>query len=134
MKIIEIIADAGHRDTIHGLAEQFEVSDIWCGPVNEDGDISVKLLLDDNSRQAVLDWLQSMSQASENAKIVVSPVEAVLPKALVKPEDKQERQKKANAAVTREEIYSTVEINSRLHRDYILLVIISSIVPFLPDH
>ena len=55
MKIIEIIADAGHRDTIHGLAEQFEVSDIWCGPVNEDGDISVKLLLDDNSRQAVLD-------------------------------------------------------------------------------
>ena len=75
-----------------------------------------------------------MSQASENAKIVVSPVEAVLPKALVKPEDKQERQKKANAAVTREEIYSTVEINLRLHRDYIPLVIISSIVPFLPDH
>lgn len=80
MKIIEIIADAGHKDTIHGLAEQFEVSDIGCGPANEDGGISVKLLLDDNSRQAELDWLQSMSQASENAKIVVSPVEAVLPK------------------------------------------------------
>jgi hypothetical protein len=44
VKIIEIIADAGHEDTIHGLAEQFEVSDI-----------SVKLLLDDISRQAVLD-------------------------------------------------------------------------------
>lgn len=60
MKIIEIIADAGHRDTIRGLAEQFEVSDIWCGPVNEDGRIPVKLLLDDDNRQAVLDSLQSM--------------------------------------------------------------------------
>jgi len=55
VKIIEIIADAGHKDTIHGLAEQFEVSDIGCGPANEDGGISVKLLLDDNSRQAELD-------------------------------------------------------------------------------
>ena len=134
MKIIEITADAGHTDTIHGLAGQFEVSDIWCGPVNEHGRISVKLLLDDNNRQAILDSLQSMSQASETAKIVVSPVEAVLPKALEKAEDKKERPKKATAAVTREEIYSTVEINSRLHRGYITLVILSSIEPFLPDH
>jgi len=43
------------------------------------------------------------------------------PKALEKPEDKKARQKKAHPAVTREEIYSTVDINSRLHRDYILM-------------
>lgn len=128
MKIIEVIADAGHKDTIHGLAEQYQVSDTWCGPVNEDGRISVKLLLDDDNRQAVLDSLQSLLQASENAKIIVSPVEAVLPKAAEKPEDKKDNQKKTRAAVTREEIYSAVEVNSRLHRDYILLVILSSIV------
>lgn len=128
MKIVEVIADAGHMDTIHGIADQYEVSDSWYGPVNEDGRISVKLLLSDDNRQVVLDSLQSLLQASENAKIIVSPVEAVLPKAPDKQAEKKEKQKNTRAAVTREEIYSSVEVNSRLHRDYLLLVMLSSIV------
>ena len=127
MKIIEVIADAGNQDTIHGIAEQYEVTDIWYGPVNEDGRIAVKLLLSDSNRQAVLDSLQSLLQASENAKIIVSPVEAVLPKTTDKTQDHKE-QKKARTTLTREEIYSTVEVNSRLHSDYLLLVMLSSIV------
>ena len=128
MKIIEVIADAGHQDTIQGLAEQYEVSDIWYGPVNEDGRISVKLLLSDDNRQAVLDSIQSLLQASDNAKIIVTPVEAVLPKAAEKQDDKKDQPKKSRNAATREEIFSAVEVNSRLHRDYLLLVVLSSIV------
>lgn len=51
VRIIEVIADAGHQDTIQGLAGQYEVSDIWYGPVNEDRRISVKLLLSDDNHQ-----------------------------------------------------------------------------------
>lgn len=127
MKIIEVIADAGHLDTLHGIAEQYQVSDIWYGAVNEDGRMSVKMLLSDENRQAVLDSIQSLIQASENSKIIVSPVEAVLPKAIEKPEEK-EQAKKARRSVTREEIYSAVEVNAQLHRDYLLLVVLSSIV------
>jgi len=50
VKIIEVIADAGHQDTIQGLTEQYEVSDICYGPVNEYGRISVKLLSSDDNR------------------------------------------------------------------------------------
>lgn len=128
MKIIEVIADAGHQDTIQGLAEQYRVSDIWYGPVNEDGRISVKLLLSDNNRQAILDSIQSLLQASDNAKIIVTPVETVLPKAIEKQVDNKEQPKKSRNVATREEIFSAVEINSRLHRDYLLLVVLSSIV------
>jgi uncharacterized hydrophobic protein (TIGR00341 family) len=127
VKIIEVIADAGHLDTLHGIAEQYQVSDIWYGAVNEDGRMSVKLLLSDENRQAVLDSIQSLIQASENSKIIVSPVEAVLPKVIEKPEEK-EQAKKARRSVTREEIYSAVEVNAELHRDYLLLVVLSSIV------
>lgn len=127
MKIVEVIADSGHQDTIQGIAEQYEVSDIWYGPVNEDGRISVKLLLSDDNRQSVLDSIQTLIQASDNAKIIISPVEAVLPKAIEK-EDNKEQQKKARTAVTREEIYSAVVVNSQVHRDYLLLVMLSSIV------
>jgi uncharacterized hydrophobic protein (TIGR00341 family) len=128
VKIIEVIADAGHLDTLQGIAEQYKVSDIWYGAINEDGRMSVKLLLSDENRQAVLDSIQSLIQASENAKIIVSPVEAVLPKAAEKPEDKKEPAKKPRRSVTREEIYSAVEVNAQLHRDYLLLVMLSSIV------
>lgn len=127
MKIIEVIADAGHLPTLQGIAEQYQVSDIWYGAVNEDGRMSVKLLLSDENRQVVLDSIQSLIQASENSKIIVSPVEAVLPKAVEKPEEK-EQAKKARRSVTREEIYSAVEVNAQLHRDYLLLVVLSSIV------
>ncbi|MGD8582782.1 MAG: TIGR00341 family protein [Gammaproteobacteria bacterium] len=128
MKIIEVIADAGHLDTLQGIAEQYEVSDIWHGAVNEDGRMSVTLLLSDENRQVVLDSIQSLIQASENAKIIVTPVEAVLPKAVEKPEDRKEPAKKPRRSVTREEIYSAVEVNAQLHRDYLLLVMLSSIV------
>jgi len=127
VKIIEVIADAGHLPTLQGIAEQYQVSDIWYGAVNEDGRMSVKLLLSDENRQVVLDSIQSLIQASENSKIIVSPVEAVLPKAVEKPEEK-EQAKKARRSVTREEIYSAVEVNAQLHRDYLLLVVLSSIV------
>lgn len=127
MKIIEVIADAGHLPTLQGIAEQYQVSDIWYGAVNEDGRMSVKMLLSDENRQVVLDSIQSLIQASENSKIIVSPVEAVLPKAVEKPEEK-EQAKKARRSVTREEIYSAVEVNAQLHRDYLLLVVLSSIV------
>jgi uncharacterized hydrophobic protein (TIGR00341 family) len=128
VKIIEVIADAGHLDTLQGIAEQYEVSDIWYGTVNEDDRMSVKLLLSDENRQAVLDSIQSLIQASENAKIIVLPVEAVLPKAAEKPEERKEPAKKPRRSVTREEIYSAVEVNAQLHRDYLLLVMLSSIV------
>jgi uncharacterized hydrophobic protein (TIGR00341 family) len=127
VKIIEVIADAGHLPTLQGIAEQYQVSDIWYGAVNEDGRMSVKMLLSDENRQVVLDSIQSLIQASENSKIIVSPVEAVLPKAVEKPEEK-EQAKKARRSVTREEIYSAVEVNAQLHRDYLLLVVLSSIV------
>ena len=84
--------------------------------------------MSDDNRQAVLDSIQSLLQASDNAKIIVTPVEAVLPKATEKQDDKKEQPKKSRNAATREEIFSAVEINSRLHRDYLLLVVLSSIV------
>jgi uncharacterized hydrophobic protein (TIGR00341 family) len=90
--------------------------------------MSVTLLLSDENRQVVLDSIQSLIQASENAKIIVTPVEAVLPKAVEKPEDRKEPAKKPRRSVTREEIYSAVEVNAQLHRDYLLLVMLSSIV------
>ena len=50
MKIIEVIADAAHRDTISGIAEQHEIEDLWFGANNEDGRISARMLVRPENR------------------------------------------------------------------------------------
>ena len=35
MKIIEVIVNAGHEDTLRSIAEQYEVVDFWRGSISE---------------------------------------------------------------------------------------------------
>ena len=44
MKIIEVIADAGHHDTILSIAEQQQVEDICFTQKSEEDRISVRLI------------------------------------------------------------------------------------------
>ena len=80
MRVIEIIADAGHLDTLTGIAEHHGVTDFWYGSEGEDGRRVLRMLVDDKSRQAVVDALQNLLGSSDNARIVIMPVEASLPR------------------------------------------------------
>ena len=95
MKIIEVIADAGNRDTIQSIAEQHSVSDTWFGNVNEDGRVSARLLVSNENRQDVLDAIQSVLQAAENARIIVIPTEAVIPRPDGSKDESSEQKKKS---------------------------------------
>jgi len=80
MRIMEIIADAGNLDTLAGIAGQNEVEDVWSSPPGENGRCISRMLVNDAARREVIDSLQSMLGASEGARIVIQPVEAVLPR------------------------------------------------------
>jgi len=127
MKIIEVIADSGHHDTIKGIAEQQNVADIWFGAENEDGRISTRLLVAPENRQAVIDALQSVLSTAENAHIMIIPLEAALPKEDEGSETEKDRKKTAST-ITREEIMARVEKGAQLNSNYILLVLLSSVV------
>lgn len=124
MKIIEVIADAGHLDTIRGLAEQHDVTEVWWGAQDELGRCPVRLLVDSNARQAVLDALQALLSGSEKSHILVLPVEAVLPR-----EDDDAGERAARGpGTTREELYEGIAKGARLDRNYLLLVVLSTLV------
>ena len=125
MKIIEVIADHGHLDTILGIAEQQDVVDFWPSAVAEDGRCAVRMLVSPDSRQAVLDALQSVLSTSENARIVVTPVEVSLPRA---DENNDDDKAKKKTALSREELYNTVSQSSQLDGRFLLLVFLSTIV------
>lgn len=84
------------------------------------------MLVDNEKRQAVLDALQSVLMASENASILILPVEAVLSQEPAG--DTAQEDKHSSVALTREELYNDIEKNARLDSTYLLLVSLSTIV------
>lgn len=124
MKIIEVIADSGHLDTISSIAEQHGAVDHWIGTVAEDGRCAIRLLVTPESRQTILDALQTVLSSSETARIVILPVEATLPR----PEADEETSRRRHTALSREELYNSVEKNTQLDSRFLILVFLSTIV------
>jgi uncharacterized hydrophobic protein (TIGR00341 family) len=123
MKLVEVIADAGLTDTIAVVAQPPEIADFHAAPVGTDKRRTMRLLVPDEHLQAVLDKLQVAVGSQPNARILVLPVEAALPQP---PET--ERKKEESAPTAREVLYSTVEKEVRLDRNYLVLVALSTIV------
>lgn len=140
MKIIEVIADTAHHDTIQAIAEQLQVEDIWFGPQNEDGRIAARILVQPEKRQKLLDSLQTIFHNADNYRILIIPLDTALPKPAEPIEETltQEQQeakntqekisKKAALMSTREEIIEQVEKDAQLDNNFVLLVILSTIV------
>ena len=55
MKIIEVLTDAGHVDTIISIAEQYEVPDVWHYDTGTDDRHVVRLLVSSETTQSILD-------------------------------------------------------------------------------
>lgn len=120
MRLIEIVADAGHSDTLAGIADQHEITDYWWGAEAEDGRRAFRMLVDDAARQPVIDAVQSILSASDNVRIVVMPVEAVLPR--------ETEEETSRSGSTREELYSRIEKGARVDGNYLLLAFLSTVV------
>ncbi len=124
MKTIEVIAEAAHTDAIVRLAKQNGATDFWPGPISEDGRQSTRILIGPESRQLLLDALQARLGTSSNARILIYPIEASLPRE----QTETKGEKSSGSIISREELYNTVAKGAQLDRNYILLVVLSTIV------
>lgn len=123
MKLIEVIAASGSSDTVSVIAEKYKARDFRLGREGEDGRLAMRMLVTDENVQAVLDALQNVLGAQPTARIIVFPVDATLPAA------KNEReQQEDKASATRESMYAAVERNARLDLNFVVLVMLSTVV------
>ena len=125
MRIIEVVTDQGHVDTLRGIAAQQEVVDIWIGHIDEDGRCSTRLLVRPEKQQAVIDALQSLLSAAENTRLLILPVEATLPRI---EEDTSEKDKQNSITRSREELYQKIVAGAKLDSNFMYMVIMSTIV------
>jgi len=125
MKIIQVLADSAHVDTLRSIAEQYKVADFWVGNAQEDGRSVARFLVTPQNRQSVLDTVQRTISTSKNYRIFILPIEASIPH----PETTDEvASEKSSATTTREELYNNVYKGAQLDSNYILLVFLSTIV------
>ncbi len=125
MRIIEVITDQGHVDTLRGIAAQQEIIDIWVGHNDEDGRCSTRLLVRPEKQQAVIDALQSLLSTAENTRLLVLPVEATLPRL---EEDNPEEEKQNTVTRSREELYQKIVTGAKLDSNFMYMVVMSTIV------
>lgn len=125
MKIIEIITDAGHLDTLRGLAAQLELVDFWYGATDEAGRCSMHMLVQPEQRQRVMDSLQGILSASEDSHVIIYSPEVVWPTPKTDPQDSKAG---SSGTITREELYKQVEQGANVNGTFIILVILSTIV------
>jgi len=125
LKIIEVITDAGHLDTLRGLAAQLELVDFWHGATDESGRCSMHMLVQPEQRQRVMDSLQGILSASEDSHVIIYSPEVVWPTPKVDPEDSKAS---SSGTITREELYKQIEQGAHVNGTFIILVILSTIV------
>lgn len=122
MKSIEVITDSGHVDTILSIAEQYEAKDSWHYSVTENDRHIIRVIISNDSVQAALDAIQKTVASSEVSRVIVMPVEASLPRV------ESLEKTSSKSSTSREALYQSIEQNAHLDYNYLLLVVLSTIV------
>jgi len=123
VKLVEVVADAGSTDTIRAIAEKNKARNVRQGALGENGMVAIRILVSDHRVQSVLDNLQNVLGAQTHASILVIPLDAVLPRIA-----DNEEEMATTATAAREALYETVEKGARLDVNYLLLVVLSTVV------
>ena len=123
MKLIEVIADEGSVKTVAAIAEKHKARDFRTGLKDKDDSQPMRLVVTDDKVQEVLDALQGVLGAQSYAKLLVYPIDISLPK-----QTEEQEEKEAKATQARESLYKEVQKNSRLDANYLVLVMLSTIV------
>lgn len=78
MRMIDVISPPGSVGTVQSLAESHGL-DHWVDAQGEDGRQMIHILVGAQGSQKILDRLQAVLANAENARIIISNVEATLP-------------------------------------------------------
>ena len=100
-----------------------------------DGGVLVRILLDAEQSETVLDLLEKRYTGDEGNRVVVLPVEATLPRAKADPEpeiaapsERSPPEKKTPERIGREELYEDIKNGAQLTRVYMAMVALSTVV------
>lgn len=134
LRLMEIFLPENDAGTIKELIENETTLDYW-HEESANGGVSIKLLISAENTEEILDRLEGKYTDKDGFRVILLPVEGTIPRVHnEKPStsdeaiDKVEDEKNKQERVSREELYSDVRDSIQLSRNYLTLIVISTIV------
>lgn len=125
MRRIDIHLKAGEGfDTVLSAVKASEPVDYYVLDTQQKDRKLISVFVREGVEQVLMDNVQSALEGGQEWRVSILPIEATAPKLEEATEGKQSKSTQA----TREEIYSDVEKGARLDRNFIIMVILSTIV------
>jgi len=132
LRLIEMVLPEKDGVEIHELLKEHKTLEYRQISL-PDGDVLVRILLDAEQSEAVLDLLGERYAGKEGNRVVILAVEATLPRAEPEPEPGPEPeqpapQEKPPERISREELYEDIKDAAQCSRVYLTMVVLSTIV------
>lgn len=131
LRLIEICAPDGRKDDIGEIARKHNALDVWHGVRNTDHRRPVRILVSLDDQQKLMDDLHQALAPEKNWRMNIYQVEATVPEP-GKGREREEAHEHAGTLVrgtlTREELYDDLEDAARLDVNFILFILLSTIV------
>ena len=124
MRICEVIASKKYKRILITIAEKQGAIDYWWSSELEDGRQIFTMVVADDTRQSLIDSLQVLFEEDKQAKILILPVDASLPRL----QESKNTNEEIKSKTTREELFEQVSKGVNFNINYVFMVILSSIV------
>ncbi|MEM7739654.1 MAG: TIGR00341 family protein [Pseudomonadota bacterium] len=130
IKTIQLFCPATYRDLVETAIERTQPID-WTRTTSTDGSRdAIQVLLEDSQCQSFMDAMQTLFASDETWRLILSDVEAVLPRTETDPDavESSNEKKGSSTLAVREALFEEVMGNSRLTVDYLVLTMLSAVV------
>lgn len=130
-RIVQVIARNKHQQVLEALCRREDVLDCWRIECDETADrlIYAYLAHTENS-QSIIDAAQTALGYSDGMRILLLPVEAMLPKLEIDeaPQPDKNKKKHSSSGISREELYDGLAKAADLDSNFLLLTFLSTVV------
>jgi len=135
LRMIDIVLPQEFKNETEKLIKGQNPLDFWDEEISE-GQIKIKVLVSTESTEQIMDALKKRFNNVEGFRMILVAVEASVPRPDEKKKDEektealsaQENKEKRSSRISREELYSDVDIMTRMSWIYVALMILASVV------
>jgi uncharacterized hydrophobic protein (TIGR00341 family) len=130
LRLIEMVLQQKDGEDVRELLKEHKVLEHRQVRL-QDGEVLVRILLEAEQSEAVLDLLEKRYAGGEGIRMVILPVEATLPRAEPEPAATAEQppsEEKPPERISREELYEDIKDAALCSRVYLAMVVLSTIV------
>jgi uncharacterized hydrophobic protein (TIGR00341 family) len=127
LRLIEIVSFQITGEEIKSLLRDRPIVDLREAPAAS-GEVAVRLLIEAEQSEPVLDLLEQRYGGRAGFRIVVFPIEATLPALAAKPPPQEEKPPESPERISRQELYEDINEAARCTGVYLAMVVLSSVV------